>query len=787
MTTSRSASYRFVRLLGVLLIAFGRVQAQPPALDRYNVVWTTPSHHSGESMPCGGGDVGLNVWVEGGDLLLYVSRSGTFDENNAMPKLGRLRLKLSPNPFTNQTVFRQELHLREGYVSVTGGSGPQAVRINVWVDVFRPIIHLDLTSPQPLTAQVGYESWRTTDRPLNPKEGVTNSFKTLPGLTVIQRRDEIAFGDNSVRFYHRNQDSTAFDYTVQQQGMAALKDSLWNPLRRLTFGGQLQGTDLVPAGTTQGTYQNTPFTAWWLKSRKPTRSVRIRLALHQEQAPTLATWQQGIDRLLSDAVQVDKVALARSRQWWEQFWARSYICIQPNQADTSAVPWQVGRNYQLFRYMLGCNAYGTYPTKFNGGLFTYDPVFVKSDLPFSPDFRAWGGGTFTAQNQRLVYWPLLKSGDVDMMKPQFEFYRRGLPNAERRSRFYWGHAGACFTEQLENFGLPQAFEYLGNQFVFNTKRPANYDKGVEYNNWLAYTWDTVLEFCLMILDAEQFTKLDIADYLPLIESCLTFFDEHYQQEQAKRSTKPLDEQGHLVLYPGSAAETYKITYNSVTTVAGLRAVLTRLLELPDQYLVANQRVRFQAMLQRIPPIPTRIMQGHQTIAPGVTWERINNVEIPQLYPVFPYNLYGIGKPGLDLALNTWQYDTEAAKVKDYVGWKQDNIFCARLGLTDEAARLTSLKLRNSGRRFPAFWGPGFDWTPDHNWGGSGMIGLQEMLMQTDGRIIRLLPAWPRDWNVQFRLHAPYQTIIEGRVVNGKIEQLRVSPSEREKDIVLPKN
>ena len=775
-------------LMGALFsVASWSAVAQPDPLDSYNIVWTKPSHHSGESMPCGGGDIGLNVWVERGDLLLYVARSGTFDENNAFPKLGRLRLTLSPNPFTEGTPFRQELHLREGYVSITGGRGAQSVQVEVWVDVFRPVIHLDLTSRQPITAQVSYENWRTEDRPLNPKEGATTSYKTLPGLTVVQRRDEVAFANDGVRFYHRNRDSTVFDYTVHQQGLDSVKDSLWNPLRDLTYGGHLSGTDMMPDGITKGSYQNTPFTGWLLKSRKPVRSTQITLTLHQDQSTTLAAWHRGIDQTNRDAAKAHPSARARSRQWWQQFWDRSYICIQPDRPDTSAAPWQVGRNYQLFRYMLGCNAYGTYPTKFNGGLFTYDPVFVKPDLAFSPDFRLWGGGTFTAQNQRLVYWPLLKSGDVDLMKPQFDFYRQTLPGAELRSHFYWGHAGACFTEQLENFGLPQAFEYLANQYIFKTKRPDTYDKGVEYNNWLAYTWDTVLEFCLMILDAERFTGQDITPYLPLIESSLTFFDEHYQQEQLQRSTKPLDERGHLVLYPGSAAETYKTAYNAVTTVAGLRAVLTRLLELPDRYLPDQKRTHFHAMLTRIPPIPTRLMQGYRTIAPAVTWERINNTEIPQLYPVFPYNLYGLGKPDLDLALNTWRHDREAAKFKDYVGWKQDNIFCARLGLTDEAARLTTLKLRNSGRRFPAFWGPGFDWTPDHNWGGSGMIGLQEMLMQTDGRTIRLLPAWPRDWNVQFRLHAPYQTVVEGRVVGGKIEQLRVSPPEREKDVLLPTN
>ncbi len=361
----------------------------------------------------------------------------------------------------------------------------------------------------------------------------------------------MGFAGNAILFYHRNRDSTVFDYTVNQQGLATLKDSLWNPLARLTFGGELRGTDMTPNGLTQGIYQQTPFTGWHLKSRKPTRAAQITLVLHQDQTATLTGWQQGLHYRREETNQTIQTAAARTQTWWNQFWDRSYILIQPEQADTSQISWQVGRNYQLFRYMLGCNAYGAYPTKFNGGLFTYDPVFVKPELAFSPDFRAWGGGTFTAQNQRLIYWPLLKSGDVDMMKPQFEFYRRALPTAERRSRFYWRHGGACFSEQLETFGLPQAFEYLANQYIFNRPRPDIYDPGVEYNNWLAYTWDTVLEFCLMILDAERFSGQDITTYLPLIDSSVSFFDQHYQQQQAHRSTNSLDVQGFFGQMGGS--------------------------------------------------------------------------------------------------------------------------------------------------------------------------------------------------------------------------------------------
>ena len=65
---------------------------QSKELNSYNVVWKSQSQNASESMPCGGGDIGLNVWVEKGDLLIYIERSGNFDENNALLKSGRLRI-----------------------------------------------------------------------------------------------------------------------------------------------------------------------------------------------------------------------------------------------------------------------------------------------------------------------------------------------------------------------------------------------------------------------------------------------------------------------------------------------------------------------------------------------------------------------------------------------------------------------------------------------------------------------------------------------------------------------
>lgn len=706
-------------------------------------------------MPVGGGDVGVNVWLEKGEIYLYLSRSGTFDENNTLLKLGRVKLKLTPNPFEGKT-FKQELVLKDGYVEITA----EKTKVNVWVDVFKPVVNIEVKSTQKLTAEAIYESWRFEDSITKGKENNQNSYKWAPQGIVKTSKDFITFNGNSVEFAHQNPAETVFDVVVKQQGLDNYKSTMYNPLKNLKFGGLMQGKNMIASGNYTGKYLSTPFKAWVLKSSKPSNTHQIKIILNS----------------IADEKPVDLAAynpqksFAATKAWWNNYWSKSFIYI--NSADTIAN--EVSRNYQLFRYMLGANAKSNWPTKFNGGLFTFDPQLTDTTLKYTPDFRNWGGGTHTAQNQRLVYWPMLKGGDFEMMKPQFEFYKRILANTELRTKDAWGHAGASFTEQIENFGLPNPAEY-------GWKRPEGYDKGMEYNAWLEYEWDTILEFCLMILETERYNAQNIEEYMPLVESSLTFFKEHYTYLAKQRGSKALDANGHLVLYPGSAAETYKMAYNATSTIAGLKTVLQRLLALKSAS--EEQKKDWQAMLNTIPPISFREFNGKPTISPAKLWERVNNTESPQLYPVYPWGMYGVGKQGLDTAINTYQLDPDVLKFRSHIGWKQDNIFAARLGLTDEAARLTKLKLQNSGRRFPAFWGPGFDWTPDHNWGGSGMIGLQEMLMQCDGKKIILFPAWPKNWDVHFKLHAPYQTTVEGVLKNGKLESLKVIPEERTKDIV----
>ncbi|WP_254412398.1 DUF5703 domain-containing protein [Dyadobacter diqingensis] len=756
-------------ILFCFLIYTHTLFAQPKELDNYNVVWTTQSKNSSESMPCGGGDIGLNVWVENGDVLFYLSRSGTFDENNQMLKLGRMRLKLSSNPFAG-TDFRQELRLSEGGVRITGGG----TELNLWVDVFSPVVHVEIKSKKAEKLTASYESWRYQDHLLTGTEFRANSYRHKQPFEVKTLKDETGFQDNQIVFYHRNsaEKENIFDYTVRMEGMGSVKNEMFDPVKNNTFGGMIRGSNLKVAGNDQGRYASTDFKSWKLESVKAARTHTLEIGLHVSQSVTLDNWKSGLASIMKQAKVTEKTALSRTRQWWKDFWNRSYIFIDGQDSTVS-------RNYQLFRYQLGCNAYGKWPTKFNGGLFTFDPEYVDKNYSYSPDFRLWGGGAMTAQNQRLVYFPMIKAGDFDMLKSQFDFYLNAQHNAELRSRIYWNHGGASFTEQIENFGLPNISEYI-------TKRPAGYDAGMEYNPWLEYLWETVFEFCLMMLETERYEGRDIKPYIPFIESCLTFYDEHYQQIALKLGTKAFDENGHYIFYPSTAAETFKMTYNSTTVISALKVILERMLALPDPYLSQQQKDRWAVMLTRIPPIPFQQFDGKKTLAPAVAWARVQNSETPQLYPVFPWGIYGVGKPDLDVAVNTYKLDPHAVKFRSHVGWRQYSIFAARLGLVDEAADLTKEKFKDSRHRFPTFWGPGFDWTPDHNWGGSAMSGLQEMIMQVHDKKIYLLPAWPKNWNAKFKLHAPYNTTVEGIVKDGQVLSLKVIPESRTADVVLVK-
>ena len=125
-------------------------------------------------------------------------------------------------------------------------------------------------------------------------------------------------------------------------------------------------------------------------------------------------------------------------------------------------------------------------------------------------------------------------------------------------------------------------------------------------------------------------------------------------------------------------------------------------------------------------------------------------------------------------------------VKGNNGWRQDDTQAAFLGLAKTAADYIAAPAGNKtrGSRFPAFWGPNCDWVPDQDHGGNLMMILSTMLIQCEDRKILLFPAWPKQWDADFKLHASGGTVVTGVVRNGKLEGWSVSPESRKGDVTV---
>ena len=757
--------YNFI----LLLLAYSFIiKAQLP--ESYNIKWDSPSKNSSESMPVGGGSVGLNAWVEDGSLLFYISKSGAFDENNQLLKLGICRIRLNPNPLNDKTQpFSQELKLNEGYILFSIGK----TKLKLWVEVAKPLIHVEVDSPQPIEVEASYENWRTTDRLLPKNERSACYSYSSYDPAIYTYKDVVETDSNRILFYHRNRPNCLlFDFILKQQGLESKRSQLHNTQLNQTFGGWMQGKNFHYKGKSNGSYCNIPYTQYSLLSDCAAKKHHLSIALAVAQATNLSIWKQSLEKL-ADTGEKYKHSLRKNLAWWKIFWERSYIYINLDKG-TEDKGFQMGRNYQLFRYMLACNAYGDYPTKFNGGLFTFDAPFTPIGgqvIQGTPDYRAWGGGSHTAQNQRLVYWPMLKSGDWDMMAPQFEFYNRGLNNAEQRVKTYWGHAGCCFTEHTETFGLPAAATWGFDHAP--RLRPDTLAQGILYNPWVQHHYTNQLEFSYMMLQYASYSGKSIQGYLPFIESALTFFFEHYKYREMKRNGRTLDEQGKLVIYPSTACETFKQVKNPTDISAALMACIDGLQLLSNADLSDERKAYWLQLREQIPAFTFGTIKGKRVLLPAVNPPKNINTDIPELYPLFPYGFYGVGKADLDISINTWKSGFLDNR-KNHISWHQDAIFCARMGLTAEAMEITLKKLCDGKHRFPAFWGPGHDYTPDHNWGGSGMIGLQEMLLQMDaqGDPI-LLPAWPEDYDVSFKLFLSNTRSVEAEYKNGVLVKQKV--------------
>ncbi|MDP8242867.1 MAG: DUF5703 domain-containing protein [Candidatus Hinthialibacter antarcticus] len=716
-------------------------------LSKYNVTWNSPSQDHNGSMPIGNGDTGMNVWVEqNGDLVLLLSKTDAWSENAALLKLGRVRLSFSPNPFADGKTFNQTLQLRTSDILIRAGEGEKEFGVHIWVDANNPVIHVSTVSKSEHDVSAKLDVWRKQKRELKDNElNRVYGLQSAP-FPVYSYPDTVCEGyEDQIVWYHRNQHSIWQD-NLKHQGMEAFIQQSSDPLMNLTFGGGIIG---------EGLKNDSPDR---LVSTSPQKNFDIAIYPLTSQTETEQEWletlESNIKRFSANNLHDD---LTKHFAWWDEFWNRSWIYVKgSDEAET------VTRGYVLQRWVTACAGRGRFPIKFNGSIFTVDGD------GFDADYRRWGG-PYWWQNTRLPYWPMLACGDFDLMPPLFKMYQDMTPLAEFRTQTWFGHPGAFIGETVYTWGMY-------NNENYGWERDPDLPVSELTNTYIRREYTASLELLAMMIDYYHYT-MDEAflndALLPMSDSYLAFWDKHYETNQ----------DGYLVMYPAQALETLQDAKNPTPDVAGLHWVLKRLLALSEEQATESRIAFWGNLLKKIPPLITKDTDEGEIIAGAeATYAPPGNSENPELYTVFPFRLFGVEKVGIELARRTFMQ----RKNRGPVGWRQDDTQAAYLGLTDIAKDylVKRASTKHDGSRFSAFWGPNFDWVPDQDHGGNLMKALQTMLLQTDDGKIYLTPAWPDDWDAEFKLHAPMQTTIEGKIKNGEITSLIVQPESRKKDVVI---
>ena len=742
----------------------GKAPEKAGPLDQYNVVWDSPSRDAHGSMPLGNGDVGINAWVEeDGDLVFYISKTDAWDENARLCKIGRVRVTFDP-PLKPKDGFRQELKLKDGCIEIRcqrseigGQKAEGGSQIRMWVDADQPVVRMEAESAAPVSCRAEVELWRLRERPLMPQEDYgygdgsspqAKSYKltVLPDAVVTSSAPQVVW-------YHRNTRSL-YPVCLEVQKLEALKGKFTDPLLNLTFGASLSGVAMVKDG------------ALALKSAKPFKRHQLAIAVLAEQSATSDAWLKKLERVEQAAL---KPGFEKSRlatvAWWQAFWNRSWVFVDEKDSAAKAdSPSVLTQGYVLQRFMSAGSGRGGSPIKFNGSIFCVEkvpggsPVTEEGD----PDWRNWGG-SYWFQNTRLSYWPMLAEGDFDMLAPWFRMYLTALPLSKARMQAYYKFEGAASFQETMNFwGMPNNRDWgwgHGGPEPGNVCIHRYWSGGME-----------LIAFMLDLYDFKQDQPFVKETLVPLADPIIAFFDQYWQKRDAN---------GKIIFDPAQSLEAMPWTINPMPEVAGLSLILPRLLALPQTLTTEAQRTRWTRMLKELPPLPMAEVKGVKLLRPSAQ-SGVEASENPELYAVFPYRLFGVGKPDLELALAT--YDKRFSR--NNFGWCQDSIQAAYLGLGDEAGQqvVARAKRINGGHRFPAMW-VGFDSIPDQDHGVNILTTVQTMLLQAEGKKLYVLPAWPKNWDVSFKLHAPYNTTVEGVYKAGKLEQLKVTPEARAKDVV----
>ncbi|MBD1555696.1 hypothetical protein HC752_01940 [Vibrio sp. S9_S30] len=581
-----------------------------------------------------------------------------------------------------------------------------------------------------------------------------------------------------------------------QNGVFGFTEGLSDPLNPTFRGGmvtaiQSTGTSITKASISDGIQQTVSADA----------DGNLRVIFSATEWESMAFSDTGVAELATahNGMLREANLLQNAKSEWHNRWANVMpIRIDVDRNDTSKPEalFESARTLNLYYSSIG--AQGQYPITQGG----------RSRLigPGKEANRQWnyyygGDWNFNSRNQ---YYTMLASGQAHLMKPYFEWYTGNLSKSEENTRdnFPSTVEGVCITDNNRYDKHNYYVSISGNDLGDGTEHI-----GVEYCNPNSHWYTTNQYETGAAVALTLFQYADLTGDTAYLESKAEFIR---KVTLFMATVGEVDSTTGKYTVKGNTFENWFYTQNPSLIVASMKALFPKVRAWAQNKVDSNSDGKgdYAALIRKIdsvtPYMPSLPITNKNHGSDNAYWRQsdpnisktdsnailawtenklnsgLSNFQNPEMEAVWPYNLFGVGKPDLALAQRSYNYQYFPNRYE----WNFDATWAARLGLKDKVADslLYSLKhhIYGGAQLTNGFSSGGHpDFGPDNGHGQIEMLGnmshgIQESIVQYYDGVLRLGVGLPNTWTLQGAAKIAGQHIVAADFQSGELKAAAIT-------------
>jgi len=760
-----------------------------PLVSLADLVYDQPAPQPVEGHPIGNGRMGTMVWTTPESIELQINRGDVFAVNREASSshfpgqtdygggCARVSIAVGEEPFHAGPSFAQRLVLLDARCEVRG----DGVRIACWVaeaDALMVEVADERESPQPI--EVRLAMWRAP---------------------------EVRTGAHTAAYAWRQGDGRV------------------SVMQTFREGAHFCASAVAVASTAAEAHILEEEARSRVLRLPPTRGTRTVLIASAATMDERSDAGAAAECILESLASPEALAKAEERHtsWWHEFWERTSVRIRS--ADGRGE--QAARDRELFLYHMACTSRGAFPPKWNGSIFLTDG-----------DARDWGN-QFWLWTTEMLYWPLHAADAGELAEPFFEMYGKALPAMTTAAQQRWDAKGFFLPETMPYDGPSDIPDDLISEYRQRLLYdPAGAPVSSRLSERCAYDWHldastrrndpTSVGYSWISHVASSGAELAVHAWwryrysgdegwlrshaYPLLHGVAEFY----------RSIARRGEDGFWHIHGTNAHEDFWGVTDSIMDLAAIRGTLPLAIRAAEIIETdAQLRDQWKAFLADLAPYPLGADPRARALTGGAladdAWagykdkvDGSHNSEDVQLTPIFPFEDWtletndeaipppnplrnGGGGGRCSAARRTLALAPRHRGVLDGDGLNtaiRSPIAAIRAGVGEELPAIleryrAAFSPIHNGFSFFEQGTPGYQAHSIEHLGLLTMI-LQEALLQSvsprpgEPEIISVFPAWPLEWDAEFKLLARGGFLVSAGIRGGEIKAVTIESRRGER-------